>query len=307
MRRLFFIVLAMSFLGVVQAQEFRCSVQINSQKLLTTQQAYESANDKKVFDEMKQALEDFINGRRWTNLQLEQHEQLDMSVSLVLNTRTSATEFGGQLQIQLRRPVFNSNYTTGLFNYMESGEFVFSFNESQPLDFDLGNYYGSLTSTLGYYCYLMLGIYFDSFSLDGGEPFYALAQQVQQAADGSGASGWSSSSDSKARYWFIENHTNGAYDPLHAAYYKYHRLGLDMMTRDQTAARKSIISALEDLKTVAKRRSNVLSVNAFADTKVQELISIFTPAPATERQQVYDLMREISPLNAVKMKEFNTK
>ena len=307
MRRILSIVLIMFCFCAAQGQEFRCSVQVNYQKLMTTQQAYGSENDKRVFDAMKQAIEDFVNGRRWTNLELEQQERLDCSISLVLNTRSSATDFGGQLQIQLRRPVYNSTYTSGLFNYMESGTFNFSYNESQPLDFDLGNFYSNLSSTLGYYCYLMLGMYFDSFAPGGGEPFYQLAQQVQQAAQGGGYAGWGSDSDSKARYWFVENHTNSAYAQLHDVYYAYHRLGLDMMTKDQTKARQAIIGALQGLEAIGKRRSNLLAVSQFMDVKVQELVSIFTPAPPDEKQQVYDLVKAVSPINAVKMKEFNTK
>ena len=307
MKRLLLIVLITMSFCAVRAQEFRCSVQVNYQKLLTTTQAYESANDKKVFDAMKQAIEDFVNGRRWTNLEMEQMEQLDCSIALILSTRSSATDFAGQLQIQMRRPVYNSTYTTGLFNYMESGNFNFSFNETQPLDFDLGNFYSNLSSTLGYYCYLLLGIYFDSYAPNGGEPFYQLAQQVQQAAEGSGYVGWKSSEGAKSRYWFMENHTNSAYAPLHQAYYDYHRMGLDMMTKDQTKARQAIIDALRDLQAVHKKRPNLLSVTQFVDVKIQELNSIFTPAPQEEKQQVYNLIKEISPINAVKIKEFNSK
>lgn len=307
MRKILSIVLIMTVSGALWAQEFRCNVQINYQKLLTTQQAYESSNDKKVFDAMKQAIENFVVGRRWTNMTLEPHEQLDCSISLVLNTRSSVSDFAGQLQIQLRRPVYNSTYTTGLFNYMESGNFNFSFNESQPLDFDLGNFYSNLSSTLGYYCYLLLGIYFDSYAPGGGEPFYQLAQQVQQAAESSGYVGWKNSEGAKSRYWFMENHTNSAYASLHQAYYDYHRMGLDMMTKDQTKARQAIITALRDLQAVHKKRPNLLSVTQFVDVKIQELNSIFTPAPQEEKQQVYDLVKEISPINAVKIKEFDMK
>lgn len=306
MRRILSIVLIMFCFCVVQGQEFRCSVQVNSQKLMTTMQAYESANDKKVFESMKQAIEDFVNGRRWTNVDFQQQEQLDCSISLILNKRTSATEFSGQLQIQLRRPVYNSTYTTGLFNYMESGNFSFVYNESQPLDFDVNNFYGNLSSTLGFYCYLMLGLYFDSFSPNGGEAFYQMAQQVQQAVPPDTYSGWDSKS-SKGRYWFMENHTNSAYAPLHDAYYNYHRLGLDMMTKDQTAARRAIIASLVNLQRVNKTHTNLLSVQQFVDVKIQELVSIFTPAPQEEKQQVYDLIKEISSINAVKMKDFNNK
>lgn len=307
MRKIVVIIFTMCFFCTVMAQEFRCSVQVNYQKLLTTQQAYGSENDKKVFESMKQAIEDFVNGRRWTGLQFEPQEKIDMSLSLILNTRSSATEFGGQVQLQLRRPVFGSTYTTGLFNYMEPGEFKFVYNESQSLDFDPNNYYSNLTSMIGFYCYIFLGMYFDSFSPNGGEPFYQLAQQVQQSAEGSGAIGWTSSADYKSRYWFMENHINSAYETLHSAYYKYHRLGLDMMTRDQAKARKAIIEALDDVKTAAARKPNVLSGSQFAETKVQELMAIFGPAPVEEKQQVFDLMKAISPINAIKMKEFNTK
>lgn len=307
MRKWVAIVLAVLCLGPAGAQEFRCSVQVNPQKLLTTTQAYESASDKKVFETMKQAIEDFVGGRRWTNMQFEQQEQIDLSIALILNTRSSATDFAGQLQVQMRRPVYNSTYTTGMFNYMESGNFSFVYTETQPLDFDLNNFYGNLSSTLGYYCYMMLGIYFDSYALNGGEPFYQLAQQVQQAAEQSGYVGWRSSEGGKSRYWFMENHTNGAYAELHEAYYNYHRMGLDMMTKDQPKARQAIIDALRNLQSVNKKRTNLLSVQQFVDVKIQEIVSIFTPAPPQEQKQVYDLVKEISPINVVKLKDFNVK
>lgn len=288
------------------AQEFRCTVTINSQKLQTTTQAYQST-DKKVFDNMKQAIEDLVNGRKWTNMTFEPVEQIDCSISLILSQRSSATDFGGQLQIQMRRPVYNSTYTTGLFNYLESGVFTFVFNESQPLDFDINNFYGNLSSTIGYYCYILLGMYFDSYAPNGGAQFYAMAQEVQLTAENSGYVGWRSSEGQKSRYWFVENHTNGAYEELHTAYYLYHRQGLDMMTKNQEAARQAIISALIELQKVNKKRTNLLSVQQFMDVKIQELVSIFTPAPPQEQKQVYDIVKEVSPINVVKLKDFNTK
>ena len=299
--------LAMCCFCTAWAQEFRCGVQVNYQKLMNSTQQYESGGDKKVFESMKQAIEDLVNGRRWTNMQVEQTEQIDCSIALILNTRTSATDFTGQLQIQLRRPVYNSTYTSGLFNYIESNNIKFTYNESQPLDFDVGTFYSNLSSMIGYYCYVMLGLYFDSYALNGGEPFFQLAQQVQQAAEGSGYVGWSSSEGAKSRYWFMENHTNAAYAGLHEAYYNYHRMGLDMMTKDQLQARQGIIAALDNLLSVHHRRANLLSVQQFVDVKIQELTSIFGPAPQQEQQQVYDIIKEISPINAVKIKDFNSR
>ena len=110
---LLFLMVLLGLQHPVQAQEFRCSVQVNAQKLLGSTQKY-STGDKKVFEQMKQAIEDFINTRKWTNLDMEPHEKLDCSFSLILSEQNSATDFKGQVQVQLRRPVFNSTYTTGL-------------------------------------------------------------------------------------------------------------------------------------------------------------------------------------------------
>lgn len=305
MRRILSIALIMFCFCVARGQEFRCSVTINSQKLFTTTQAYETT-DKKVFDHMKQAIEILINERHWTNLELQQHEKIDWSFSIILSQRNSATDFVGQISVQMRRPVFNSTYTSGLFNYMEQGNFSFSFNESQSLDFDISNFNSILASTVAYYCYVMLGVYFDSFAPYGGQPYYELAQLTVQAIDAAKYAGWDSKSG-RNRYWFMENHTNSAYAPLREAYYNYHRMGLDMMTKDQPAARQAIIQSLRSLQQIHKRNATLLSLQQFVDVKIQEIVSIFTPAPAEEQKQVYDLIREISPINAMKLKGFNTK
>lgn len=293
-------------LGSATAQEFRCAVSVNYQKLLTTTQGYAS-DDKKVFDNMKQAIEDFVNSRKWTNLELQSNEMIECGISIILSERTSATDFKGQLSIQLKRPVYNSNYTTGLFNYIENNDFMFSYTEGQPLDFDINTFYSNLSSALGYYMYIMLGLYFDSFGEMGGTPFYEVAQTICQTASNSGYKGWRSSESQKARYWFMENHTNSAYANLRLAYYYYNRLGLDMMTKDQQQARQNIIQALKYIQQVHKVRTNLLSVQAFFDAKISEIVSIFTPAPPEEQKEVYLVIKEVSPSNVVKLQGFNTK
>ncbi len=299
------ILLTFMTLGIAYAQEFHCAVSVNYQKLMNTTQAFESS-DKSVFDNMKQALEDFVNNRRWTNLELEQHEKLDCTINLVLTERTSQTDYKGQFSIQLRRPVYNSSYSTAMFNYVESAsDLPFTYNESQPLDFDPNTYYSNLSSVVGYYLYILMGIYFDSYALNGGEPFYDIARTICQTA--SNVKGWDGQSSQKSRYWFMENHTNSAYEGIHQAYYLYHRMGLDMMTKDQPQARANIISALEQLQQVSTVKPNLLAVYQFVDVKISEIVSIFTPAPAEEKQRVYALIKAISPINIVKLKDFNVK
>ena len=295
-RTLLLPILALATALPLRAQEFRCSVTVNAQQVQT--------NEKKVFETMKQAIEEFVNNRTWTNVEFEQYEKLECNISLILSEQTSLTDFGGQLSVQLRRPVYNSNYTTGLMNFVEP-DFQFSFNESQPLEFYPNTFYSNLSSTLGYYIYIMLGITFDSYGLQGGEPFFEMAQTIVQTSNKSGYRGWKTTDGQKARYWWMENHTNPNYATLRQAYYYYHRLGLDMMTKDQNEARKNIIQALQLVQQTNKKRTNLLCVSMFMDVKISEIVSIFTPAPQEEKKQVYNLVREISPINLNKMKDFN--
>jgi len=307
LKKLLIALILSAFFATASAQEFRCGVTVNYQKLQSTTQQYETG-DVKIFETMKRTIEDFVNGRHWTNLEFEQVERLDCSISIILSQRTSATDFGGQISVQLRRPVYNSNYTSGVFNYIENGnDFLFTFDESRPLEFDPNSFYDNLSSTLAYYCYIMLGIYFDSYGPNGGQPFYDMAQNIAIVAGSTAYKGWKSSDSQKARYWFVENHTNSAYEALHSVYYYYYRLGLDLMTKDQPTARRNIIQALHYLQQVHKKRANLLSVTQFLDVNMAEIVSIFTPAPAEEQKEIHSIIKEISPINVSKLKEWNVK
>ena len=61
------------------------------------------------------------------------------------------------------------------------------------------------------------------------------------------------------------------------------------------------------MQQVNKSHKNLMAVQQFMDVKIQELISIFTPAPPQERKQVYDAVKVVSPINVVKLKDFNNK
>lgn len=287
-------------------QEFRASVSVNSQKLMSTTQSFETT-DTKIFDVMQQSLENFVNVRKWSNLELESQELIDCSIAIILTRRTSMSDFEAQITVQLRRPVYNATYTTGLFNYIESSDFQFSFNENQPLDFEPNTFQSNLTSVVAYYLYLFLGMYFDSFAPYGGEPFYEVATEIAQTAAASNYKGWSASDNRKARYWFVENNTNAATRVVRQANYTYHRLGLDLMTRNQQQARSNIIQALEMLQEVHNARPNTPAVTQFVDVKAEELFSIFTPAPEEEKRKVLAVVKQLTPTNTAKFKDWNLK
>ncbi len=305
MRKVCAILFMLMVFVVLNAQEFNATISVNYQKLMNSNQSFEST-DTKVFELMKQSLEDFVNGRKWTNLQIEDVEKIPITIGVNLNKRTSATAYEAQLNIQMRRPVYNSSYSSGLFNYVETNGFSFTYNENQPLEFDPNSYSSNLTSTVAYYLYIMLGIYFDSYSLGGGMPFFEQAAAIAQVAStGSSSSvGWDAGSNAKARYWLVENHTNSAYNTLHAVYYNYYRLGLDRMTVNQDDARAKILQAMEMLNQLNSQKRNLLAVSTFLEMKVDELVLIFTPAPQVEKQRIYDVIYSIAPVQTNKLKEW---
>lgn len=306
MRKLVVILTLTLFCSLLQAQEFRCNVSVNVEKLSNTTQSYETVDPKKFAEEMKERLETFMNNRRWTNLDLEQEEKLDCSISLVISRRSSQTDFVGQLTIQLRRPVYNSSYTSGVFNHMDVADFGFTYDETRPLDFEPNTYFDNLTSALGFYAYVMLGIYFDSYGMMGGTPFYDMAISIAQVAGSApgSTSHWRSDGSQKARYWMAENHVNASYEGIREAYYLYNRMGLDLMTKDQQQARQNIIQALTKVQEVNRKKHNLIVVNQFVEVKIQELISIFTPAPPEEKRQVYAIIKDLSPLQTNKIKDW---
>ncbi len=281
------------FFPKVKAQEFRCQVSVSAQQVQST--------DKRVFETMKAALENFINNRKWTNYTFKPEEKIDCSIGLIISEQTSRTTFKAQLNIQSRRPVYNSNYTTTMFNYMEP-EFVFTYDETVPIEFSSNTYYTNLSSTIAFYLYILLGLDFDSYSQYGGTTFFTMAQTIVQTADKSDSKGWKSFEGSKNKYWLIENYTNPLYKGLREANYQYHRLGLDMMSVNQTKARASIIEALKLVQAVTKEKQNLFAVQLFGDAKISEIISIFTPASEPEKTDVLEAIRLISPINVNKVK-----
>ena len=80
-----------------------------------------------------------------------------------------------------------------------------------------------------------------------------------------------------------------------------------MMTKDQPTARRNIIQAMKYLQQVHKKRSNLLSVNQFLDVNIDEIVQIFTPAPADEQKELYDIIKDVSPIKIPKLKDWNVK
>ena len=284
-------VLCLTF--TVKAQELQCEVRVNSAKV--------SGTDKTVFQNMQTALYEFINNTKFTEINFKQNEKIECSILIDVNSRES-DYFSGEINIALRRPVYKSSYNTPLFNYIDR-KFNFEYMDGMTLDLNPTTYITDLTSTIGFYIYLMLGLDFDSFSSQGGTPFFAIAEQIAQSAPQTDAQpGWSSSGRQN-RYVLINEINNQTYSPLRDFIYTYHRHGLDVMSENPDEGREAILNALGNLQSVYERNSMCYFLQLLVESKRDEIIQVFSQGNMKIRTEASNIMKAIDPSQSSRYEE----
>ncbi len=287
-RKLFLILLALLPFtngGKVDAQELNCQVSINHAQV--------QLSDVSVFETLQKAVYEFMNDTRWTDKVVKQEEKIECSIFITISSYSNDA-FTGTIQVQSRRPVFNTSYNSVMLNYVDNN-FNFEYVENNALEFQSSSYISNLTSVLGFYAYVIIGMDFDSFSDHGGTSYFNTAQTIVNAAQNSGMTGWKSYESPKNRYWLIENILNGSYDDFRSFVYKYHRLGLDLFYDKSTTVRASMLSDLVLLQNVSKAKPGLFLLTVFIDAKRDELVGILSQATPSEKQKAVAILSQIDP------------
>lgn len=274
--------------GISQAQELNCTVSINATQIQTT--------DRGVFRDMKTAIEQFMNSRKWSTDAYKPHEKIACSILITITRMPSIGSFAASVQVQSARPVFNTNYSSLVFNFADR-DWEFEYIESLPLEYNDNTYTTNLTSLLAFYAYLIIGVDYDTFSELGGSPYFQKAQQVVNNSQQSGRTGWQSLGSNRNRYWIVENFNNSQMTDLRKAIYSYHRLGLDIFDKDPDKSRDVILKGLRDLKKVRDINPNAILLISFFDAKGKELANIFSTGNIQVRREAYDIITFIDPSN----------
>jgi len=273
----------------VFAQELNCIVTINvGPKVQTT--------DRTVFTDMKNAFQQFLNTRKWTNDNYLQHEKINCSILININDMPAIGFFSASVQVQAARPVYNTNYNSLIFNFADR-DWEFDYLESQPLEFNDNMFTSNITSLLAFYAYVILGMDYDTFSELGGTPHFQRALQVVNNAQSSNRPGWQSVGSIRNRYWLIENIINTQFSDIRKASYSYHRLGLDTFDKNADASREVILKGLKDIKKARDINPNAILVIAFFDAKGRELANIYSEGELPVRREVYELITTMDPSN----------
>ncbi|MGM0613677.1 MAG: DUF4835 family protein [Bacteroidota bacterium] len=281
------------FLGLLshngQAQELDCQVNVSASQVQTS--------NRDRFDELQEAIKEFMNDRKWTDSKFNTEERIECSILIILKEEVSTDKFQATIQVQSRRPVYNTSYNTPLFNFKDD-KFTFEYERYQNLNFDVNSFQSNLTSVLAYYAYLIIGLDFDTFSSLGGTDFYQNAQTIVNNAQNSDYKGWKSFEDKQNRYWIVEDLLNGSLEPLREGYYQYHRHGLDKMAEEEQEARKNILQSLEEFEKAKDQKSFLYILEVLMNTKKDELVNIFRKAPSTMQTKAIDKLKKVDPAHS---------
>ena len=287
---LFFVVLIIS-LNTAYAQELRCNISISAQKI-------QGAN-KTVFETMQSDLYEFMNNRKWTDHQYAMDERIECNFFINLDEQISSDEFKGTIQIQARRPVFNSSYETILLN-LKDNDFQAKYVEYQTLEFNETSNKDNLTNILAYYAYIVLGMDYDSFSPEGGTEFFQKALTIVNNSQSTREKGWKAFESERNRYWLVENILNKSYSGFRSCTYQYHRLVLDVMSDKAPEGRGVIAESLKSIQKVFRSRPSLYILQVFFDAKSDELVNIFSKSFPDERNRVTVILNECDPSNGSK-------
>jgi len=297
--RVFISVFLLFSVLIVSAQEVNCRVSVVGDEF--------QGVDKEIFQSMRTSIQEFVNGRVWTNNVFEEHERIDVNFKVQITGLLGSDNFQATLQVQANRPVYNSTYPSLMFNFLDEN-FSFEYTDHGTLEYEDNSFTSNLTSVLAFYVYFIIGLDYDSFALNGGTEFYQKAESVVNAAQSSDYAGWKSfEKNKKNRYWMAENALSPTFSDFRKAVYTYHRLGLDVFADKPEDARAKITESLFLLEKVNKQKPGALVLQLFFYGKSKELINIYSGAPANEQTRVIPLLKTLDISNASKYDEIEKK
>ena len=270
------------------AQELQAKITINTQKVGVT--------DKSVFENLQQTLEQFVNERQWTEYQFQNNERIVCNFNITVNKYDKTSNlFECSALIQANRPVYNSQYTTTLYNNTDKN-FNFEFAEFDQLNFNEETVDNQLTALFAYYAFLIIGLDLDSFSPLGGTDVLQRCMNLTNNSQNLDFPGWKAFDDSRNRFAIINDYLDEGMKPLRQLQYDYYRSGLDEMANNAERGRTNISKALEEgLKKAHENKPLSLLPQIWTDFKRDELSSIYKgKGTQKEKETIYELLSGIN-------------
>lgn len=279
--------IAVTDMSPVSAQELNAVVKVNSSMVQGT--------NRQVFNTLEEALRNFINGRRWTDVPLHPDESINCSFTLVITEVPSSGSFRGELYVQSHRSVENTTYLSPLLNQRDK-EIEFDYMEYEPLQFDPNFIQGNLTATVAYYVYLVLGLELDSRSPLGGTSCFRNMELIAANVQSYGWKGWERRIN-RNRTAIATAFNDGSLGEYRQMWFEYHREGLDAGGGGSkpVAGREKVIPSILIMSDLHVRRPDNILIRLFGDAKLEEMVLLLSDAGVREKKQAYDALSKLYP------------
>jgi hypothetical protein len=271
------------------SQQFNCTVTVNAQQMANPNQ--------QVFKTLQSSLTDFVNKTDWTGQVLSQNERINCSFYITLLSG-GTDDFSGTIQVQSSRPVFDSSYSTPLFNFNDK-DFNFRYTEFENLIYNPNIFDSNLVSVIAFYCHVMLGLDADSFVNQSGTPILESAQSIANVAQQGGYKGWAQADGNQNRYFLINDLLSPTFSEVRTVSFHYNT-ALDGMSKDLKGSKEQLKLALLGLNNVHSSRPNSFLMRVFFDAKSDEIVSIFSGGPGVSITDLVDNLNKVSPMNSSK-------
>lgn len=264
-------------------------------------------SDKSIVAQMERNIKDFLNNQKWTADVFNPEERIKCNFQIVISADRGDNNLLVDISVQASRPLHNSNYETPLLNIIDKG-IPIVFDPFKNLENSKETYYDNLSAVLTFYAYLILALDYDSFSLEGGETYFQVLNNMMNSLP-SNVRGmddaWSPSKDKRNnRYFIVENLTNPRMKLFRRAFYEYHRQALDLFSKDPTTARATLSNVIKDIGRANGNYPDTHFMKIFSFTKQQEILEIFKQGTPQEKQQVREVMSQLDPANTSQYNSF---
>ncbi|WMI67606.1 DUF4835 family protein [Mangrovimonas sp. YM274] len=295
MHRVFFVISFVAFFVSGYAQELNCNLVVNAQK---------TGNENvQVFRTLERQLTEFVNNTTWTNKDFKPQERINCSMIITIADYDTDV-FQASIQVQSSRPVFNSTYSTPVYNFNDRN-FTFQYLEFQNLVFNPNQYESNLVSVLTYHIYMILGMDADTFELNGGDEYFKQAQTILNYSQQENFKGWKLEDGTQSRFVLIDNLMSPTFEQFREVMYNYHRNGLDVMHENPKKGKQEIATAIGTLEKLHNKRPNSFLMRVFFDAKSDEIEEIFSDGPNVNITNVVSSLNRIAPTYASKWRNIS--
>ncbi|WP_082685229.1 DUF4835 family protein [Hymenobacter sedentarius] len=281
---------------VARAQELQAEVNVTTENV--------TISDPTLVTQMQTDIRNFLNNRAWTTQTYKPEERIRLKIFIGITSIPQNGTYNATMRLISTRPVFGTGYETNVISIVDRS-FNFNYSPQTPLDFSPNSFVSNLSSLLGYYAYMVIGLDRDTFARLGGTQYYELARNVVnysagQTSTGEVDEGWRGTG-SRERHFLLDNIVDPQLEGFRTGLYAYYRQGLDIFVDRPEEARTSVMMALTGIQRAAVMRPSTLFARAFFDAKSDEIANIFrTSQDRQMKQQLVTMLTEVDPTNSAK-------